>query len=163
MPIIVTLLFGLYISIRSLANIIPRWIIVTSHEHVTIVTNNPRATNPLGAPPHDLSVVAAHLALHAGIGGVGVVLFLVGPRVDGVAGRPARAAAPKYVLAERELALLERVLERAIRLPLRRPPPRVPLQLKAPRERQLKLPRARQVVREQELYRLAYAPPAQGL
>ena len=98
------------LSIRSLTYIIPRWIIVTSHEHVSIVTNNPSATDPPRAPPHDLRVVAAHLAFGTGVGRVCVLLFLIGPRINCIRWRRRRAATPKYVLANGELALRKRML-----------------------------------------------------
>lgn len=119
-------------SIWPLTNVIPRWIVVTSHEHIPTVTNNPCTTDPSRILPHNLRVMPALFPKRARIGGVRVVLLFVSPRPNSVRRGPIRAATPKYVLPKLEPEFRERMDQRAIRLPLSSPPLCVILEIEVP-------------------------------
>lgn len=112
-------------SIRPFTNIITNRVIVTSHKHITTVTNNTSTSNPPRILPDNLRIMPALLPLLARIRGVRIVLLFSGPYTHCVPRRPRRPTAPKYVLAKLEIVLRERMLQFAIRFPLVRPPPRV--------------------------------------
>src|ERR1044072_3397294 len=103
----------IHMLIWSLSNIIPHRIIITSHKHISSITHNSCTSNSSSALPHNLSIMSTHLPLFTAVGGVGVVLLFISPRLYRVGRRPRSATAPVNVLPQLETVLRERMLQLA--------------------------------------------------
>ncbi|CAD5165575.1 unnamed protein product, partial [Musa acuminata subsp. malaccensis] len=131
----------------ALADPVARGIVVAGDDHAAGEALNPGATHRLGAVPHDLREVAAHLPRHARVVARVIVHVLPGPVPHRVRHPPVPPRPPEHVLAVGP----HRVHDGAVGPPLLRPALRVPCQIVVPLERLLAGQGPHLVMRMQEL------------
>jgi hypothetical protein len=94
--------------VGALADVVAGGVVAADDVDGVVAAERGGAADVGGGPPHDLRVVAAHLARGAGVGGVVVVRALAHPGRDGVVGRPRLARPPEQILPERAPGVRQR-------------------------------------------------------
>ena len=150
-------------SIWALANVITDRVVVTGHEHIATVTNNPSTSDPPRVPPHNLSIVPAYFTNLACVRGVPIILLFIRPGPYCISRSPCIAVTPIYILPQLEPVLRKRMLHLAVSSPLPCPPFGVVFQVEVPCKWQLPFGCPHQIVGKQEFQRLGHAAPAQLL